>query len=277
MRVKMMQRNNNFNEYPKILKIEDDGTIIALDKRGKVNTDLNTHNITDEQQYDIFGDVIYNPYSRTHKNQQSYAHDSHDPDHLKSEAHYNQRDRERELQLLEENKRTKRKNMWLGLSAIVLLLIVGIFAVTAFFNSRDDGQQNQTEQAQTANQNQNDAGQGDNVNFEHQNSKIENQIQTIKDDISNGNNATESKLQSLQDKVDSLKQEADSAKTENLADKYQSTVNNLEQAKDQQQNGNTDKMQEELDKVNNKLDDIKDKFSSFFDNNKQEDFENKES
>ena len=43
-----MQRNNNFNEYPKILKIEDDGTIIALDKHGKVNTDLNTHSITDE-------------------------------------------------------------------------------------------------------------------------------------------------------------------------------------------------------------------------------------
>ena len=37
------------------------------------------------------------------------------------------------------------------------------------------------------------------------------------------------------------------------------------------------KCKKELDKVNNKLDDIKDKFSSFFDNNKQEDFENKES
>ncbi|MES3702764.1 hypothetical protein ABFV70_04085 [Staphylococcus arlettae] len=49
----MMQRNNNFNEYPKILKIEDDGTIIALDKHGKVNTDLNTHSVTDEQQYNI--------------------------------------------------------------------------------------------------------------------------------------------------------------------------------------------------------------------------------
>ncbi|MEW8964929.1 hypothetical protein ABGA96_07030 [Staphylococcus arlettae] len=273
----MMQRNNNFNEYPKILKIEDDGTIIALDKHGKVNTDLNTHSVTDEQQYDIFGEVLYSPYSRIQKYQQSYAHDSHDPNHLKSEAHYNLRDRERELQLLEENKKTKRKNTWLGLSAIILLLIVGVFAVTAFFNSRDDGQQNQTEQAQTDNQNQNDAGQGENVNFEHQNSKIESQIQTIKDDISNGNDETESKLQSLQDKVDSVKQEADSSTTENLADKYQSTVNNLEQAKDQQENGNSDQMQEELDKVNNKLDDIKDKFSSFFDNNKQEDFENKES
>lgn len=36
-----MSNSESFRDYPKILKIEDDGKIIALDKHGKINTDSN--------------------------------------------------------------------------------------------------------------------------------------------------------------------------------------------------------------------------------------------
>src|SRR5699024_3180003 len=59
----------------------------------------------------------------------------------KSETSYNQRDRERELQLLEENKKSKRKQFWLGLGMVVLLVIIVIFAVSTFMNGGNDDQQ----------------------------------------------------------------------------------------------------------------------------------------
>lgn len=62
-----MNNSSNFNDYPKILKIEEDGKIIALDKNGQINTDLNIHTIDDEKQRLIFAKIIYNPYSRSNK------------------------------------------------------------------------------------------------------------------------------------------------------------------------------------------------------------------
>lgn len=62
-----MNNSSNFNDYPKILKIEEDGKIIALDKNGQINTHLNIHTIDDEKQRLIFGKIIYNPYSRSNK------------------------------------------------------------------------------------------------------------------------------------------------------------------------------------------------------------------
>lgn len=106
-----MTNNNSFNDYPKILKIEDDGKIIALDKYGNVNTDLNIHTVNDQQQQDIYGKILYNPYRRTVKNSESY--NDHKYNDYKSETSYNQRDRERELQLLEENKNQSASNFGL--------------------------------------------------------------------------------------------------------------------------------------------------------------------
>src|SRR5699024_2734072 len=131
---------NSFNDYPKILKIEDDGKIIALDKYGNVNTDLNIHTVNDQQQQDTFGTILYNPYRRTVKNSESYNDNKYND--YKSETSYNQRDRERELQLLEENKKSKRKQFWLGLGMVILLFIIVIFEVSTFINGVNDDQQN---------------------------------------------------------------------------------------------------------------------------------------
>src|SRR5699024_9101428 len=92
-------------------------------KYGNVNTDLNIHTVNDQQQQDIYGKILYNPYRRTVKNSESY--NDHKYNDYKSETSYNQRDRERELQLLEENKKSKRKQFWLGLGLVALLVIIG--------------------------------------------------------------------------------------------------------------------------------------------------------
>lgn len=44
--------------YPRIIEIKEDGRIIAIDKYNKLNTDLNTRTLTDEQQYEIFGGIL---------------------------------------------------------------------------------------------------------------------------------------------------------------------------------------------------------------------------
>ena len=120
-----MSKSEDFRDYPKILKIEDDGKIIALDKHGKINTDLNIHTITDDKQRSIFGEVIYNPYSRVEKNYDNYD--------KRPEDYYNQRDREREWQLQEENKKSKTKNKWLGiLLTIAIVFIFGFILINLF-------------------------------------------------------------------------------------------------------------------------------------------------
>jgi len=71
-------------DYPRIIEIKEDGRIIALDKYNKLNTDLNTHTLTDEQQHEVFGGILL-------KRQD-------DPS-----RYYNERDYMREKQLEEEN------------------------------------------------------------------------------------------------------------------------------------------------------------------------------
>ncbi len=102
-----MSNPENFKEYPRIFKIVEDGKIIALDKHGEINIDLNIYSIDDEKQRLVFRKVIYNSYSRSDRNNENY--------NKCPEDYYNQRDREREWQLQEENKKSKSKNKWLGI------------------------------------------------------------------------------------------------------------------------------------------------------------------
>ena len=76
-------------EYPKIIEIKEDGRIIALDKNSQLNTDLNEHTLTEEQQYEVFGEILL-------KKKQND-----DP-----KRYYNERDYIRERQLEEENRKT---------------------------------------------------------------------------------------------------------------------------------------------------------------------------
>ncbi|HDE7319689.1 TPA: hypothetical protein ACF9DN_003113 [Staphylococcus aureus] len=60
-----MSKSGDFREYPKILKIENDGRIIALDKHGRVNSQFYTNTITDEDSIKVFGlkfKLLYHDY-----------------------------------------------------------------------------------------------------------------------------------------------------------------------------------------------------------------------
>src|SRR5699024_2149106 len=104
-----MSKPEDFSNYPRILKIDDDGKIIALDKNGKINTDLNTNTIDDEKQRLVFGKVIYQPYySRYEQNRESYYNDKQSP-----EDYYNLRDRERELEQKQALDKSHKKTKWL--------------------------------------------------------------------------------------------------------------------------------------------------------------------
>ncbi len=82
----MLLMNNK--DYPRILEIKENGRIIALDKYNKLNTDLNTHTLTDEKQYAVFGGILLK-----RKRQDNPS------------RYYNERDYMREKQLEEENKK----------------------------------------------------------------------------------------------------------------------------------------------------------------------------
>lgn len=48
-------------DYPRIIEIKEDGRIIAIDKYNKLNTDLNMHTLTNQQQNEVFGGILIKP------------------------------------------------------------------------------------------------------------------------------------------------------------------------------------------------------------------------
>src|SRR5699024_10890403 len=144
-----MSKPEDFSNYPRILKIDDDGKIIALDKNGKINTDLNTNTIDDEKQRLVFGKVIYQQY-------------------------YNIHDRERGLEQKQALDKSHKKTKWLIASIIVIILVAAIIIITLFINSNKDEIDNQ-QQTQDSNQNEQSQQQKDS-NIESQNEQIQSQI-----------------------------------------------------------------------------------------------------
>ncbi|WP_436941677.1 hypothetical protein [Staphylococcus succinus] len=225
-----MSKSESFRDYPKILKIEDDGKIIALDKHGKINTDLNIHTITDDKQRSIFGEVIYNPYSRVEKNYDNYD--------KRPEDYYNQRDREREFQLQEENKKAKSKNKWLGILLTIAIVVIAFFVVKHFmFNNESE--------------NQSDVA---NEQLQQENQQLQQDINDTKSELKNTqNNAnqTQESINQLQSKVDELKA---NNQDQNAVNEYQNGVDQLQEAQNSKQNGNKEEMQDQLKKVNEVID-----------------------
>ncbi|WP_436949329.1 hypothetical protein [Staphylococcus shinii] len=225
-----MSKSENFRDYPKILKIENDGKIIALDKNGKINTDLNIHTIDDDKQRIVFGEVIYNPYSRTEKNYEGY--------NKQPEDYYNQRDREREWQLQEETKKTKSKNKWLGILLTIAIVVIAFFVIKNFmFNNESE--------------NQSDVA---NEQLEQENQQLQKDINDTKSELKNTqNNAnqTQESINQLQSKVDELKA---NNQDQNAVNEYQNGVDQLQEAQNSKQNGNKEEMQDQLKKVNEVID-----------------------
>lgn len=222
-----MSNSESFRDYPKILKIEDDGKIIALDKKGHINTDLNIHTIDDEKQYVVFGKVIYNSYSRSDKNYESYS--------KRPEDYYNQRDRERELQLQEENKKTKSKNKWLGiLLSITIVVIIAIITINVL--TKDD-----TEVS-------------NNDSIQQQNEQLKQEIDSTKEELKNSQqNAqqTQQSINELQNKVNNLNA---NNQNQSASNELQQGIDKLQEAQNSKLNGNEQEMKEKLKQIDEVID-----------------------
>lgn len=222
-----MNNSINFNDYPKILKIEDDGKIIALDKNGEINTDLNIHTIDDNKQRIVFGKVIYNSYSRSDKSYADY--------NKRPEDFYNQRDREREWQLQEENKKTESKNKWLGiLLSITIVVIIAIITMNVLTK--------------------NDTEDLNNDSIQQQNEQLKQEIDSTKEELKNSQQneqQTQQSINELQNKVNNLNA---NNQNQSASNELQQGIDKLQEAQNSKINGNEEEMKEKLKQIDEVID-----------------------
>lgn len=262
-----MSKSNNFHEYPAILRIEADGRIIAYDKKGRVNAELNEKTLTKEDEYRVFGKALYDDYKRQQYSRYERNRDTYNDDNLqrqsRPEDYYTQRDREHDLAQQESLKKSKKRNKWLIFGIVVLLIIVLCVIVKSCSNdSTDNAEDNQTQQSNETNSNSQEA---DKQQVEDQNNAIKDEIQETQDSIKNGESDTNSKLQDLQNQVDQLEQQSASDNGDSVVKDYQNTIDKLKNAQTERENGNNSAMQEQLDSVKEDVSSIKDKLDSWLD------------
>lgn len=250
-----MTSSKNFREYPAILNIEQDGTIIALDKKGRANSELHVDTITKDDEYRIFGTELYENYkrrqfSRYERNKDSYQNGNEQRQSNRPEDYYTLRDREHYLQQQEQLKKNKRQKKWLIFGIIVLAFIILVIGIKSCTNDNSDTlkSNNQTQE---------------------QSSAIEDDIHGIKDSIQNGNDNTNEQIQDLQNKVNQLEQQNGTGNEEKAVQGYQDTIDKLKNAKLDKDNGNDKAVEEKLNSVKEDVSTLKDKIETWFDELKE--------
>lgn len=227
--VKQLKGKENFKDYPKIVRIENDGKIIGLDKHGRVNTDFNTNTVNREEFFKVFN----NDFSTLHENYVNENNkESYDSDYIKPnespERFYNERDFKYDLDRQNELKKTKSKNKWLVTLLVIAVIIVAFFMIKNHFAAKE---------AETNEQNE--------VN----NQQLQNEIEDTKSQLANsreGEQQTQDKISELQDKINNMNENRNSQSENN---QLQEGINKLQDAQNSKMNGNEDQVKEQLGKV----------------------------
>ncbi|AVQ34285.1 hypothetical protein C7J88_08965 [Staphylococcus muscae] len=228
-----MRRTERSDIYPRVEKVLDDGTIIAYDKRNQLNTDLNIHTLTDQQQYDVFGGILIKNTAQQQPTQ--------DYEYL----------RQKDIEL----QKTNRKNKWLLVVFVISLFVIALFLFESCTNDTNP-ELNSEEQNQATNEEL----------LQQKDNELQQQIKETQDSIASNDAESQSKIDQLKQQIQELRNDIDSKKADQVANQYDDTVDNLQHAEDERQSGNLDKMQEQLDRVNTKLDEITKKISDWFNN-----------
>lgn len=249
-----MQEKTNFKNYPKIMKIENDGKIIGLDKHGRVNTDFNTNRVNREAFFEVFNNdfsTLHENYvnenlSRYENNKESYNSDYIKPNEA-PERFYNERDFKNDLDRQNELKKTKSKNKWLVTLLVIAVIIVAFFMIKNHFAAKE---------AETNEQNE--------VN----NQQLQNEIEETKTQLANsreGEQQTQNKINELQAKINNMNENNNSQSENN---QLQEGVNKLQDAQNSKLNGNEDQVKEQLGKVDDaiKNEDIQGKVKNKWEN-----------
>lgn len=247
-----MQEKENFKDYPKILKIEEDGKIIGLDKKGSVNTNFNINAIDNEEFINVFNsdfNTLYQKYrklSRYEANKESYRSDYIKPND-RPERYYNERDFKNDLERQNELKKAKNKNKWLIGLLIIAVIICSFFVIKNHFSAKE---------AETNEQN------------EASNQQLQSEIENTKSELANsreGEQQTQEKINELQNKINSLK---DSNDNHDASNQLQEGINKLQDAQNSKMNGNEDQVKAQLSKVDEAInnEDIKGKVKNQWEN-----------
>lgn len=230
----------DFGKYPKIIKIEDNGDIIALDKHGRVNTEFNINGINSEKAYERFGtsfDKLHDNYinenlSRYGKNKQSYR-DQDDTGKLKS---YDGRYNLNEDDLFNPNKEKKSKK-WLYITLGIVAVVVIIFLATSYFNNKLEEKKKQEEQT-SANQ-----------QLQQENQQLQQDMKDTQNKLADSqtdNQQTQQEINNLQNKVDNLKNNQQENTDQGAINSYQDGIDKLQDAQNSKAAGNYEEVKEKV-------------------------------
>lgn len=223
----------DFGKYPKIVRIEDNGDIIALDKHGRVNTEFNINGINNEKAYERFGtsfDKLHDEYinenlSRYERNKQSYK----DQEELKRDDEYNNRQNFNDDNLHYPKKENKSKK-WISILLGIIAIVVIIFLITSYFNNKSEEKRQQDQQAETNQQLQQDMKDTQNKLADSQTDKQQ----------------TQQEINNLQNRVDNLKNNQQENTNQDAINSYQDGINKLQDAQNSKAAGNYEEVKEKV-------------------------------
>lgn len=228
-----MDNKTDVSKYPKILKIEDNGDIIALDKHGRVNTQFNINTINNDDSYKTFGtsfeklhDIYINEnLSRYEKNKQGYR----DQDEIKGNNLNNDNSDS-------PNKESKSKK-WLSILLGIVAVVVLIFIVTSYFNNKSEEKRQQEEQKAT------------NQQLEQENQQLQQDMKDTQDklkDSQTDKQQTQQEINNLQNRVDNLKNNQQENADQGAINSYQDGIDKLQDAQNSKAAGNYEEVKEKV-------------------------------
>lgn len=238
----MMSKSENFRDHPKILKIENDGQIVGLDKHGRFNNDFNTNNVNDDEFYNVFGadcetlhDKYVNENLAKHEKNRNNFEDS-EPKYRRQEEPYNERDFRRDLEQQNEIKRSKRKSKMFGALLVLAVIIIATSFILGYFSD------NKAEENQVADEQANN-----NEQLQREMDDTKNQLQNSQQNEQD----TQQKINDLQSKINNMSE--DNSNQNSNVD-LQNGINQLQEAQNSKVNGNKEEMKENLKKVDDVID-----------------------
>lgn len=230
----------DFGKYPKIIKIEDDGKIVALDKHGRVNTDLNINSINNEKAYETFGtsfnklhdEYINENLSRYERNKQSYK----DQEELKRDDEYNNRQNFNDDNLHYPKKENKSKK-WISILVGIIAIVVIIFLITSYFNNKSEEKRQQDQQAET------------NQQLQQENQQLQQDMKDTQNKLADSQTdkqQTQQEINNLQNRVDNLKNNQQENTNQDAINSYQDGINKLQDAQNSKAAGNYEEVKEKV-------------------------------
>lgn len=233
-----MSKSENFRNYPKILEIENDGKILALDKNGRVNSEFYTHKINDDDFYNVFGttyDFLHDKYvnedlSRYKRNKETYNNQE-DVGKVKAyDGRYNLNEDD-----LYHNKKLSQKPKR-GLIIIIVIALLIVFTIM-FMNNKQKNEEQQNQQVTT------------NQQLKQENEQLQqdmNDTQNKLEDSQTNEQQTQQDINNLQNRIDDLKNNQNSNTNQDAIKQYQDGISKLQDAQNSKAAGNYEEVKDKV-------------------------------